>query len=85
MGSAEFKSAKEIEITLNDSKKKETVQFDKAIIATGSTVASLPGITIDGKAVISSTEALAHSEKIGLDWRWIYWNGARLFLFDDWN
>ena len=38
--------------------KTETVETDKVIIATGSKPASLPGIEIDKKRVISSTEAL---------------------------
>lgn len=37
---------------------KQEIQTDKTIIATGSEVASLPFIDIDGKRVISSTEAL---------------------------
>lgn len=39
-----------------------TITTDKIIIATGSKPASLPGITIDKKRVISSTEALALKE-----------------------
>jgi dihydrolipoamide dehydrogenase len=62
MGTAEFKSAKEIEITMTDSKKKESIQFDKAVIATGSAVSSLPGITIDRKQIVSSTEAISLPE-----------------------
>jgi len=62
MGTGEFKSAKELEVTLTDGKKKESIQFSQAVIATGSTVSSLPGITIDGKQIISSTEALSLTE-----------------------
>lgn len=58
MGTAEFKGPKQLEVTLNDSKKKESVEFDSCVIATGSDSASLPGITFDGKQVITSKEAL---------------------------
>ncbi len=58
MGTAEFKSAKQLDLTLNDSSKKETIEFDQAIIATGSETASLPGLAIDGKKFITSKEAL---------------------------
>ncbi|MBN8554257.1 MAG: dihydrolipoyl dehydrogenase [Deltaproteobacteria bacterium] len=58
IGTAEFKSAKQLEVTLNDSKSKETIEFEKAIIATGSESASLPGVTIDGKTIVTSKEAL---------------------------
>ena len=62
MGTGEFKSSKEIEVTLTEGKKKEILQFDSAIIATGSTVISLPGVTVDGKLIVSSTEALSLTE-----------------------
>lgn len=58
MGKAEFKGPRELEVSLNDGKAKETIQFSKAVIATGSVVASLPSIKLDGKQIISSTEAL---------------------------
>lgn len=62
LGTAEFKSANQLEVTLNDDKKKEGIQFSKAVIATGSTVSSLPGITIDEESVISSRGALKLKE-----------------------
>jgi len=58
MGTAEFRSAKQLEVTLNDSGKKETIDFDAAVIATGSESASLPGIEVDGKVIVTSKEAL---------------------------
>ncbi|TVQ79039.1 MAG: dihydrolipoyl dehydrogenase [Bradymonadales bacterium] len=58
MGTASFLSDKEIQVELNDSKKKEKFQFEKAVIATGSSSTSLPGIEIDKKTVITSKEAL---------------------------
>jgi dihydrolipoamide dehydrogenase len=62
MGTAEFKSSKDLEVTFTDSKKKETIQFEKAIVATGSAVSSLPGINIDRKQIVSSTEAISLPE-----------------------
>ena len=41
------------------SKKKEKYKAKNIIIATGSVPTSLPGIKIDGKAIVSSTEALS--------------------------
>lgn len=58
MGTAEFKTSKQLEVTLNDSSKKETIDFDQAVIATGSDSASLPGVEIDRKVIITSKEAL---------------------------
>lgn len=58
MGTAEFKSPKSLEVTMNDSKTKEIVEFESAVIATGSDSASLPGITFDGKRIFTSKEAL---------------------------
>jgi dihydrolipoamide dehydrogenase len=58
MGTAEFKSSKQLEVALNDGGKKEIIDFDQAVIATGSESASLPGVTIDGKAIVTSKEAL---------------------------
>ena len=42
--------------------KEETIETDKVIIATGSKPASLPGVEIDKKRVITSTEALNMTE-----------------------
>lgn len=58
MGTAEFKSKTQLEVTMNDSKAKETLEFSEAVIATGSDSASLPTITIDGKQIVTSKEAL---------------------------
>jgi len=58
MGTAQFKSAKQLEVTMNDSGKKEVLDFDAAVIATGSESATLPGIEIDHKTIITSKEAL---------------------------
>jgi len=44
------------------SKKKEKYKAKNIIIATGSTPTSLPGIKIDGKFVVSSTEALSFDQ-----------------------
>ena len=47
------------EILIKDNKNKETsIQADKIIIATGSVPASLPGIEVDEKVIVSSTGAL---------------------------
>jgi len=43
-------------------KKEQTIEADKVIIATGSKPASLPGLTIDKKRIITSTEALEMTE-----------------------
>lgn len=58
MGTAEFKSKTQLEVTLNDSKQKEVIEFAKAVIATGSDSASLPGIQINGQQIVTSKEAL---------------------------
>ena len=47
------------EISIKDKKNKETlIQSEKTVIATGSVPASLPGIEIDEKIIVSSTGAL---------------------------
>src|SRR5690554_1238535 len=46
-----------VEVTTNDGKKTQ-LKTGKSIIATGSKPSSLPGITIDKKRIITSTEAL---------------------------
>lgn len=60
-GHGSFASKNTIDIAV-DGGKKETIEFSKAIIATGSKPSSLPGIEIDKKRVITSTEALELSE-----------------------
>lgn len=59
MGTASFKSKTELEVVLNEGNKKESIQFEKAVIATGTTSASLPGVQVDGDVVITSKEALS--------------------------
>ncbi len=58
MGTAEFKSPKQLSVKLNDSKTEETVEFDSVVIATGSESATIPGVTPDGKVIVTSKEAL---------------------------
>lgn len=60
-GMGSFLSKNQIEVSKEDSSK---VQFEsaKTIIATGSKPSSLPGIEIDKKRVITSTEALEMTE-----------------------
>ncbi|MDB5038854.1 MAG: lpdA [Bacteriovoracaceae bacterium] len=58
MGTAEFKSPKQLEVTMNDSKTKELIEFDQVVIATGSESANLNGVTVDGKLIVTSKEAL---------------------------
>ena len=60
-GWGSFKDKNNILVKKNDGTE-ETVNTNKVIIATGSAPASLPGIEIDGKHVISSTEALELTE-----------------------
>ncbi len=56
-GKAKFKSSEEVEITTEEGDT-YTLQFEKAIIATGSKPISLPDMEFDGKQIISSSEAL---------------------------
>lgn len=60
-GHGSFTSKNTIEIAKADGSK-ETIESAKTIIATGSKPSSLPGIEIDKKRVITSTEALELSE-----------------------
>jgi len=59
-GRGVFKSANEIEVT--NGKKKETIQADKLIIATGARPRIFPGMEPDGKRVITSKEAMILKE-----------------------
>lgn len=59
-GVGSFISKNEIKIT--NGKDTQTIKTDKTIIATGSKPASLPGLTIDKKRIITSTEALELKE-----------------------
>lgn len=56
-GVGSFENANTIAITSEDGQRK-CIQSKQVIIATGSKPSSLPGITIDKKRIISSTEAL---------------------------
>lgn len=60
-GHGSFVNKNTIEITAADEKKVQ-IETAKTIIATGSKPSSLPGITIDKKRIISSTEALQLTE-----------------------
>src|SRR6185312_8987312 len=56
-GIGRIASPGKVEVTAADGKK-ETVETRNIVIATGSDVARLPGITIDEKRIVSSTGAL---------------------------
>ena len=56
-GEAAFKNAKTVEVTRVDGAA-DTIDFDYAIIATGSRPATVPGLTIDSPRVMDSTGAL---------------------------
>ena len=56
-GVGSFKNATQIVVT-PDKGDPETIETEKTIIATGSKPSSLPGIEIDKKRIITSTEAL---------------------------
>lgn len=60
-GHGSFVTKNTIEITKSDGSK-EQIETGKAIIATGSKPSTLPGIEIDKKRVITSTEALEMTE-----------------------
>ena len=57
-GSASFMAANTLEITKADGSKQQ-LQAKHIIIATGSEVAALPGVTIDEDKIVSSTGALS--------------------------
>jgi dihydrolipoyl dehydrogenase len=62
-GTAAFRDARSLEITRAASsgqgtKGSETLQFDDAIVATGSRPSTVPGLTIDSPRVMDSTDAL---------------------------
>lgn len=59
-GHATFKDAKTIVIKNDDGE--QVIEAEKTIIATGSKPSSIPGVTIDKKRVISSTELLSLKE-----------------------
>jgi dihydrolipoamide dehydrogenase len=57
-GFGRFKAKNTLDVLDDKGAVSQTVTAKTVIIATGSEVLSLPGVTIDGKQVISSTEAL---------------------------
>ncbi len=57
-GHGSFIDSNTIQIAKLDGSEKQEIKTNKTIIATGSKPASLPGIEIDKKKIISSTEAL---------------------------
>jgi dihydrolipoamide dehydrogenase len=60
-GHATFINSNTIEIAKSDGKK-EQIRCDRVIVATGSKPSTLPGIEIDKKRIITSTEALTLNE-----------------------
>lgn len=60
-GFGKLKSKNSVEVALSDGKK-QTLEAKNTLLATGSVPISPPGIEIDGKKVITSTEALELSE-----------------------
>jgi len=56
-GTAAFKNSKTLVVNRTDSKKEE-LEFDKIIIATGSRIASIPSLDIKSKRLLNSTTAL---------------------------
>jgi len=56
-GSAQFTTAHNAVVTLSNGDT-ETVEFEHAIIASGSEIVSIPGFAIDGKDILGSKEAL---------------------------
>jgi dihydrolipoamide dehydrogenase len=56
-GRARFISSSTVEVTKEDGSK-EQISFDKAIIATGSVIATIPSLQIESKRLLNSTSAL---------------------------
>jgi len=59
MGAGKVLGAGRVEVTLNADGKVEVLETKNIVIATGSDVAPLPGVTIDEERIVSSTGALA--------------------------
>ncbi len=57
-GHASFTGKNTVEVSKGKGKKKETLEAERFIVATGSKPASLPNIEFDKQRIISSTEAL---------------------------
>ena len=62
-------------VVVYDQGKKTSYNTKNIVIATGSYAASLPGVKIDEKNIISSTRPFVKlsTEIFGCYWRWIYW------------
>lgn len=58
MGEARFTSANELEITDGAGKTVEAIRAERVLLATGSRPRMLPGLSADGKIVLTSTEAM---------------------------
>ena len=61
-GLGRFKSAQEVEVVGEDGSVSATLSAGAVVIATGSKVAQLEGVTMDGERIFGSTEALALPE-----------------------
>ncbi len=59
MGVAKILAPGKVEVKLNADGKVETLETKNILVATGSDVAPLPGVTIDEKRIVSSTGALS--------------------------
>ncbi|HUG61423.1 MAG TPA: dihydrolipoyl dehydrogenase [Methylomirabilota bacterium] len=59
MGAGRVVAPGRVEVTFSDGSETTTLETKAIVIATGSDVASLPGIVIDEKTVVSSTGAIA--------------------------
>jgi dihydrolipoamide dehydrogenase len=59
LGAARIVAPGKVEVTMNDGSGVQTLEAKSIVIATGSDVATLPGIAIDEKTVVSSTGAIA--------------------------
>jgi dihydrolipoamide dehydrogenase len=57
-GLAEFRDARSLQIARDGQKTNDTLNFEHAIIATGSRPSSIPGLSIDSPRVMDSTAAL---------------------------
>jgi len=57
-GTAAFVDAKTLELSSGNGKKKDTLTFEHAIIATGSHPAKVPGLSIESSRLMDSTSAL---------------------------
>ncbi len=58
-GTGKILAPGKVEVTLNDGGKVEVLETKNILIATGSDVAPLPGVTIDEERIVSSTGALS--------------------------